>query len=84
MGSQRGRGGKLHSPRPRRLRNVLLALAVQPLAVLAERPSARALHDVIRFDVVPLRALVVVVVHVRGTRRFGVPGTFVTHHFTFR
>lgn len=68
MGSLRGRGGKLRSPRPRRLRNGLLALAVQFRAVVAERPSARALHDVVGLDVVPLGALVVVVVHLRNIR----------------
>lgn len=84
MGSRRGRGGKLHSPRSRRLIDALLTLVVQAGAVGTERVTARTLRDVVRLDVVSFRAFVVVVMHFRGVVRLRMPRAFVSHNSYLR
>lgn len=52
--------------------------------MIAKRIAAGALHDVVRFNVITLGALVVVVMHLRIVRSLGMPRAFVAHNSAFR
>src|SRR3954471_21673525 len=58
--------------------SLLLPGVVEALAMSAKRPTARPLRHVVRLDVVPLGAFVVVVMHrLAGARR--VPRSLLSH-----
>ena len=80
MANRPGLGGRLYFSHLRLGEGALLALFIQPLTMLTERPTASALHEVVTFDVVSLSALVIVVVHVRRVGLLRVPRAFVAHN----